>query len=183
MTARLAGILTLLKDPTATVIELQEYESARMIMEQYFIPHARYAFCGERLISPAADELLKAMTGSMTREFPCVLQSALWEQKRGTKKFPKSGGKAVFEKAIAELASAHLIRPANLQSTAATGRPLGDAWEVHPDILANVPALQPKRTGYELNQYFPQYNSGPRSTAEALEAMQEQNEVDDGLPF
>lgn len=149
----------------------------------YFIPHMRYAFCGERQISPAAEELLNAMKSNMTREFPCVLQSAIWEQKRGTKKFPKNGGRTVFDKAMAELASACLIRPANLQSAATTGRPIGDAWEVHPDILATVPALQPKRTGDELAKYFPQYRSGPKSIAEALEAMQQQNEVDDGLPF
>lgn len=182
MTARLAGILTLLKDPAATVVELQEYESARMIMEEYFIPHMRYAFCGERQISPAAEELLNAMKGSMTRDCRYVLQSALWEQKRGTKKFPKNGGKAVFEKAIAELSAAGMIRQVEL-IPAATGRPIKAAWEVHPDILANVPALQPRRTGEELAKYFPQYCSGPKSIEEALDMIQQQNQADDGLPF
>ncbi len=180
---RLAAILTLLKDPAARTIESHEFYCAQQIIEEYFIPHMHYAFCGETRISAPAKTILDAMPSTMSRSCMCALQSTVWDKMRRKAPFKYAGGDKLFDKAMAELAAAHLIRPANLQSTATTGRPLGDAWEVHPDILANVPALQPKRTGYELNQYFPQYNSGPRSIAEALEAMQEQNEVDDGLPF
>lgn len=182
MTARLAGILTLLKDPTATVVELQEYEFARMIMEEYFIPHMHYAFCGEQRLSPAAEAVLKAMPSIMTRYCLCVLQSALWDKLRKKKPFKVKDGNALFEKALAELAAAHLIRPAIIE-TAATGRPSKGAWEVHPEILANVPALQPIRTGNELNRHFPQYLAGPKSTAEALEAMQQNDQSCDELPF
>ena len=119
----------------------------------------------------------------MSRSCMCALQSTVWDKMRKKAPFKYAGGDKLFDKAMAELAAAHLIRPVHIQSTATTGRPLGDAWEVHPDILATVPTLQPKCTRNEMNQFFPQYNSGPKSTAEALEMMQQQNEEEDIFPF
>ena len=182
MTARLAGILTLLKDPTARTIEQHEFRCAQQMMEEYFIPHMHYAFCGEQRLSPAAEAVLKAMPSTMTRSCLCAPQAALWDKLRKKEPFKVRDGNTLFEKALAELAAAHLIRPAAIE-TAATGRPSKGAWEVHPKILANVPALQPIRTGDELNRHFPQYLAGPKSTAEAIEAMQQENHADEGLPF
>lgn len=80
MTARLAGILALLNDPKATCVERSSYDMAQCIMEEYFIPHMRYAFCGAHRISETAEILLKAMKGTMTREQKCVRQSTLWDR-------------------------------------------------------------------------------------------------------
>ena len=184
MTARLAGILTLLKDPAARTIERHEFYCAQQLMEEYFIPHMHYAFCGERLLSPAAESVLKAMPDFMTRSCMCALQSSLWEKLRKKAPFKQAGGKEVFEKAVMELAAAHLIRPANIEP-AGNGRPIKGAWEVHPSILANVPALQPKRTGYELNRYFPDYSAPTKSFEAILEEKQweKEAEADEGLPF
>lgn len=181
MTARLAGILTLLKDPAATLVDVNEYEFARSMMEEYFIPHMRYAFCGEHKLSATAEIVLKNMIGCLTRNKRYVLVSTLWDKLRGKHGFPKNGGSQVLDKDLAELAAAGMIRPAET-AAAPTGRPSKGAWEVRPELLANVPALQPRRTGAELSKYFPQYLSGPKSMAEALEAMQ-QDQEDDGLPF
>lgn len=82
MTARLAGILTLLKDPAARTIEHHEFYCAQQLMEEYFIPHMHYAFCGERLLSPAAEAVLKAMPDFMTRSCMCVIESSLWNRLR-----------------------------------------------------------------------------------------------------
>lgn len=158
MTARLAGILTLLKDPSAKQIEHFEMHCARQMMEEYFIPHMYLAFCGEKHLSPAADAVLKAMPATMTRSCKCVLYSVLWDRLRKKKPFCQQDGKDVFEKALSELIAANMIRPARIEPTE-TGRPIKGACEVHPDILTNVPALQPKRTGTELNRYFPVYES------------------------
>lgn len=184
MTARLAGILTLLNDPAARMIESHEFFCAQQLMEEYFIPHMHYAFCGERSLSPAAEAVLKAMPDFMTRSCQCALQSQLWDRLRGKSLFKQDGGKELFSKALAELAAAHLIRPANVVP-AATGRPISGAWEVHPSVLANVPALQPKRTGYELNKYFPDYDAPMKSVEQILEEQQWEKEAEEynGLPF
>lgn len=184
MTARLAGILTLLKDPNAACVDSTEYYAAQRIMEEYFIPHMRYAFCGAQQISEPAKVLLDAMIAIMTREEKCARQSKVWERLGKKSPFNKSNGDKLFDQALNELAATGMIRKVELER-AATGRPSKGAWEVHPALLKNVPALQPKRTGNELNKYFPDYSAPTKSVEALLEEQQWEKEAeeDDGLPF
>lgn len=61
------------------------------------------------------------------------------------------------------------------------GRPILGVWEVRPELLVNVPALQPKITGQELTKYFPDYSYKPK-TVEELQ-WEKEAEEDNGLPF
>ena len=156
-TARIAGILTLLEDPKATCVAYRAYENARRIMEEYFSPHMQYAFCGERQMTPVAEIVLKAMKASVSREDRFVLESQLWDKLRKRKPFNTEGGKMQFEKALNELGMMGMIRKLPIEP-AETGRPIKGAWEVHPELLQNVQAVQPKRLGTELLKFFPQYD-------------------------
>lgn len=184
MTARLAGILTLLKEPNSTCVDSTEYYAAQRIMEEYFIPHMRYAFCGDQQISEPAKVLLDAMIAIMTREQKCARHSKVWERIGKKPPFNKPNRDKLFDQALNELAAAGMIRKVELER-AATGRPSKGAWEVNPKLLINVPALQPKRIGNELNKYFPDYSAPTKSFEALLEEQQweKEAEANEGLPF
>ena len=178
VTARIAGILTLLEDPNAKCVELIAYDHAQRMMEEYFIPHMRYAFCGERNLTDTAECVLNAMKASVTRSEKYVLESKLWDKLRKKNPFNKNDGRSKFEKAINELATAGMIRQIELEPSG-TGRPVKGAWEVRPELLVNVQAAQPKKMGYELNQFFPNYDAAqPEPQTEPVTP-----EEDRGFPF
>ena len=58
--ARLAGILTLLKNPGANQIALPEARAACRMINEYFIPHMKTAFGAGGRLSPEAESVLKA---------------------------------------------------------------------------------------------------------------------------
>lgn len=210
--ARIAALLTLLENPDALEMSMTAAQSAVALMREYFIPHAVRAFCGERKLSQPAESILKAIKSAIAAGAAYIKHADLKERVRKQKQFKGPEASAVFTKGMSELLDASYIRPYYLPYSP-TGRPNDGAYALNPALVkgmkrpagspplpgqvddampvqpaqlprpTSVPPLQSSRTENEANQFIPQYNSGPKSIAEALEAIQEQNEVDDGLPF
>ena len=209
--ARIAAILTLLENPDARELSLEAAQSAVALMKEYFNPHAVRAFCGERKLSQPAESILKVIKAAVVAGAAYIKHADLRDKLRKQKQFKGPEATDVFSKGMSELLAAGYVRNYYLPYSP-TGRPNDGAYALNPALVkgmkrpagspplpgqvdealpaqpvqsltpAPVQTSQPKRTGNEMNEFLPQYCSGPKSIAEALEAMQ-QDQEDDGLPF
>lgn len=80
--ARISGLLTLLEDPKATEVSSKAVDAAIRMMDEYFIPHMEYVFCGERKLPVEAEKLLEAMKSVLSKGGDYVLESSAREAVR-----------------------------------------------------------------------------------------------------
>ena len=131
-TARLAGLLALLENPDACMVEESHVRTAVEMMNGYFIPHAKKAFGGSPSLSPDA----LALVDTLRRE-ESIPKAELRHKLSGQKKYKGNEGEARFNQVLQELREGGYIR---LNTTADTGRP-----GRRPGLLVEVnPALRRK---------------------------------------
>lgn len=80
--ARISGLLTLLEDPKATEVGSKAVDAAIRMMDEYFIHHMEYVFCGERKLPVEAEKLLEAMKSILSKGGEYVLESSAREAVR-----------------------------------------------------------------------------------------------------
>lgn len=125
-TIRLSGLLALLENPSASVVEEKHARIAVAMMNGYFIPHAKKAFGGSSSLSCVALDLWQ-----IVRDQAIFRESALRHQVSGQKRFKSPAGKQCFLAALEELQREGYIRRTTLPG-AGTGRTPSQAWETNP---------------------------------------------------
>lgn len=142
-TARLAGLLALLEDPAATIVEESHIRAAIALMNSYFIPHAKQAFGGERMLSAPAQALCELL-----HSMPEFNETELYRRVSGQKQYKGSAGRERFNRVLEELSSQSYIRPKVQPAQPRRGRPPGRVWSVHPALWHEPSALVPTQEGY-----------------------------------
>lgn len=170
--SRLAGLLALLENPDATTVSQKAAKAAVAMMEEYFIPHAVRAFCGEQKLSQPAASMLKVVKNAVDKGAQHIKQSELREHVRKQMQFKGEAGAANFAKGLVELQRAGMIRPYYIAQSA-TGRPNDGAWELNPALM--------KKEAAERAFEMPDYHYKGKT----LEEIQWEKELeeDNGLPF
>lgn len=129
-TARLAGLLALLENPDALLVEECHVRAAVEMMNSYFIPHAEKAFGGAPNMSPEALAMVDTLrrTGSITEKM--LLRSV-----SGQRRYKGPEGAARFHSVLQELRDKGYIRLTAPQDTGRQGRKPSATVEVHPALL------------------------------------------------
>ncbi|MBQ8313257.1 MAG: DUF3987 domain-containing protein [Clostridia bacterium] len=140
-TARLAGLLALLEDPDAAIVEESHVRAAVAMMNSYFIPHMKRAFGGSSDLSPDALALVDVLRGRES-----ITQSQLLHDVSGQKKYKGEAGKAHFQEVIRELAQAGYIR-LTTPASGGIGRRPGPVLLVNPALHGNHKAAVPLTEG------------------------------------
>lgn len=140
-TARLAGLLALLEDPDAAIVEESHVRAAVAMMNSYFVPHMKRAFGGTPDLSPDALALVDVLRGKES-----ISQSQLLHDVRGQKKYKGEAGKTHFQEVITELAQAGYIR-LTTPASAGAGRKPGPVLLVNPALYRAHKAAVPLTEG------------------------------------
>lgn len=128
--ARLALLLTLLKDIEAKYVGVWAVEAAVAMMNEYFIPHMKRVYYGERKLSEAARSLMSVLIKMGNDLDGVVPQSLLRQRVRGQNQFKGKPGKENFDAGLQELANAGYIRKAQELPREGAGRKGDGSWEV-----------------------------------------------------
>ncbi len=131
-TARLAGLLALLENPQATLVEANHVRAAVMLMDGYFIPHMKKAFGGSSDLSPDALALL-----TIVRKLDTFTQGDLLHRVGSQRRYKGDKGKEHFQRMLCELSARGYIRPGTAQ-VGSRGRKKGPVWMVNPALHARV---------------------------------------------
>lgn len=136
--ARLALILTLLENVDADCVDAPAVEAAVGMMRDYFIPHMKRVYYGERKLSHAAKALFRSLVKMGNETGGVVPQSQLKQRTRGQKQFKGDAGAESFRAALEELARAGYIRKIPSAVPDGAGRRGDGAWEVR-DVFLDQP--------------------------------------------
>lgn len=153
--ARLALLLTLLQDIEAEVVDVWAVEAAAAMMNEYFIPHMKRVYYGERKLSEAAKSLLRALVKLGNEMDGIVPQAKLRMHVRGQNQFKGEIGAENFRAGLQELENAGYIRKLPEPPRDGPGRKGDGSWEVR-DVLLKKPvpeaaiAQQAQATGVNL---------------------------------
>lgn len=153
--ARLALLLTLLRDIEAESVEAWAVEAAVAMMNGYFIPHMKRVYYGERKLNEPARALLRVLVKLGNELDGVVPQSLLRMRIRGQKQFKGDAGAENFHAGLLELVNAGYIRKAPEPLHEGPGRKGDGSWEVR-DVLLKKPvpeadvAQQEQATGVNL---------------------------------
>ncbi len=139
--ARLALLLTLLRNVEATYVDGWAVEAAVAMMNEYFIPHMKRVYYGERKLSEAARSLQRVLIKLGNELDGVVPQAQLRQRIRGQKQFKGEAGAETFRAGLQELVNAGLIRKAPETPHEGVGRKGDGSWEVR-DILLNKPIAE-----------------------------------------
>lgn len=140
--ARLAMILTLLENIGADCVDAPAVEAAVGMMRDYFIPHMKRVYYGERKLSHAAKALFRSLVKMGNEMGGVVPQSQLKQRTRGQKQFKGDAGAENFRAALEELARAGYIRKIPSAAPDGAGRRGDGSWEVR-DVFLNRPKEAP----------------------------------------
>ena len=137
-TARLAGLLALLEQPGAAIVEASHIRAAVLLMDNYFIPHMKKAFGGASDLSPDALALL-----AVVRQKDSFTQSDLLHRVSGQRRYSGAEGKAHFLQVLGELNARGYLRPGPAQESG-VGRKKSAVWLVNPALheRAAVPVVE-----------------------------------------
>lgn len=141
-TARLAGLLALLEDPGATMVEESHVRAAVALMNGYYIPHAKQAFGGGNVLSAPAQALR-----DMMRIMPEFKATELYRRLAGQKQYKGTAGRERFASVLEELRSLGYIRLKDQPTQASRGRPPCPVWEVHPAVWQTPDTPRPTQEG------------------------------------
>ena len=151
--ARLALLLTLLRDIEAESVEAWAVEAAVAMMNGYFIPHMKRVYYGERKLNEPARALLRVLVKLGNEMEGIVPQSLLRMRIRGQKQFKGDVGAENFRAGLLELVNAGYIRKAPETHYEGPGRRGDGSWEVR-DVLLKKPvpeaAAEPQAAGVNL---------------------------------
>lgn len=131
--ARLALLLTLLKDVESQYVGVWAVDAAVAMMNEYFIPHMKRVYYGERQLSEAAKSLLASII---------KMGNELKQRVRGQNQFKGDEGLVNFREGLQELENAGYIRKIPESHRASPGRRSDGSWEVR-DILLKKPVSKP----------------------------------------
>lgn len=95
--ARLALLLTLLKDVEVQYVGVWAVDAAVAMMNEYFIPHMKRVYYGERKLGDAAKSLLRVLVKMGNELDGVVQQSQLKQRVRGQKQFKGKTGAENFD--------------------------------------------------------------------------------------
>ena len=140
--ARLALLLTLLKDVESKYVGVWAVDAAVAMMNEYFIPHMKRVYYGERKLGDAAKSLLRVLVKMGNELDGVVPQSQLRQRVRGQKQFKGDEGLVNFRESLQELENAGYIRKIPESHRAGPGRRSDGSWEVR-DILLKKPVSKP----------------------------------------
>lgn len=140
--ARLALLLTLLRNVEATYVDGWAVEAAVAMMNEYFIPHMKRVYYGERKLSEAAKSLQRVLVKLGNELDGVVPQAQLRQRIRGQKQFKGEAGAETFRAGMQELVNAGYIRKAPEPEHEGRGRKRDGSWEVRRELL-NKPKLEP----------------------------------------
>lgn len=133
MAARLAGLLTMLKNPAAEEISLPEMRSACRMMNEYFIPHMKAAFGASNSLSAESESVLRAVRELGIKQDGPVQEAMISKKVSGQTLFKGEHRAEKVKDALQELARKGYIRAAAV-SSGKRGRPSHGAWELHPEL-------------------------------------------------
>ena len=143
--ARLALLLTLLADVNAEAVDAPAVEAAVKMMNEYFIPHMKRVYCGERNVSPEAQNLLSTMVYlAHTNNTDVLAQSVIKYRIRGQKIYKGNAGHAFFQEKLAELTRAGLIRHIEAPARDGAGRRGDGAWQIRGCLLGAEESAEPE---------------------------------------
>ena len=140
--ARLALLLTLLRDVESKYIGVWAVDAAVAMMNEYFIPHMKRVYYGERKLGEAAKSLLSAIVKMGNELDGIVPQAKLRMHVRGQKLFKGDEGLVNFREGLQELENAGYIRKIPEPHREGPGRKGDGSWEVR-DILLNKSVPKP----------------------------------------
>lgn len=128
---RLAGLMALMEEED--YVQLEHWQAAEKMMEEYFIPHARYVFGGEdSLLSDNARLLWRKLDEDAFKE------SEFWAR-RGRYIFKKHDE---YLEALTELQVRGYIHPSEEQDVYyGSGRRPSIKWELNPEYTNNKKAM------------------------------------------
>lgn len=141
-TARLAGILALLEDPDAAIVEESHVRAAVEMMNSYYIPHVKRAFGGGPSLSAPAQALCEKLR--MVEEFS---ESDLHRTVSGQERYKGKNGRQMFQQVLEELHVNGYIRRRPAAPASGRGRPPSPVWEVHPSLHQKKPPVRPVQEG------------------------------------
>ena len=146
--ARLALLLTLLKDVESKYVGVWAVDAAVAMMNDYFIPHMKRVYYGERKLGDAAKSLLRVLVKMGNELDGVVPQSQLRQRVRGQKQFKGKTGAENFDAGLQELVNAGYIRKAPDPEHEGRGRKGDGSWEVRHEFL-NKPTPEAAATPEE----------------------------------
>lgn len=141
-TARLAGILALLEDPDATIVEESHVRAAVELMNSYYIPHAKRAFGGGPSLSSPARALCDKLR--MVEDFS---ETDMYRAVSGQERYKGKNGRQTFQQVLEELSANGYIRRRPAAPISGRGRPPAPVWEVHPSLHQKKPPVRPVQEG------------------------------------
>lgn len=127
--ARLAGLMTMLEDPSATFVEQGQVRAAVALMESYFIPMARSVFGGDESLTPEQRSLLEAVMNEDS-----FSEASLYDRVRGQKLFKGPNGHVVFNNALAFLQTWDYVRQRPMLPSAGRGRKPSPIYDINPHL-------------------------------------------------
>lgn len=139
--ARLSGILTLLDDPDAKIIEAGAVRAAVAMMDGYFLPHAQAILGGPNELSDEAQCILNAI-----KDKEYFRTAEVYHDLSGQKRFRGKEGREAYGWALAELLKANYIRIAYENAPQGRGRPASTRYAVHP-ALRHPEGVRPLQEG------------------------------------
>lgn len=137
--ARLSGILTLLENPQARMVEAGAVRAAIVMMDGYFLPHAQAIFGGPDILTPDARIVLDVVKHLETFRY-----SEIQHKLSGRKRFKGQEGKQAFVWCLGELLHVGYIRQVAVERK--QGRPPSQVYAVHP-ALRKRDTAKPAREG------------------------------------
>lgn len=141
-TARIAGLLALLEDSDASIVEEAHVRAAVELMNSYYIPHAKRAFGGGSSLSALARAL-----GEKLRTVEVFNETEMYRSVSGQARYRGKDGRETFGQVLAELCANGYIRRRFAAPNTGRGRPLAPVWEVHPHWHQRKPSVQPVQEG------------------------------------
>lgn len=141
-TARLAGILALLEDPDASIVEESHVRAAVELMNSYYIPHAKRAFGGGPSLSSPARALCDKLR--MVEDFS---ETDMYRAVSGQERYKGKNGRQTFQQVLEELSANGYIRRRPATPISGRGRPPAPVWEVHPSLHQKKPPVRPVQEG------------------------------------
>lgn len=188
--ARLALILTLLENVDAVCVDAPAVEAAVALMNEYFIPHMKRVYCGDRQLTPEGQNLLSTMVflaqSNGTDEVP---QAAIKMRIRGQKAYKGTAGDMLFREKLRELSQAGMIRHIEAPSHQGAGRKGDGSWQIRGCLLGKpeVPEESTDETAPEMQR--PEEDTSiivkmlPGIPTDPMEQSYDPSLVDAELPF
>ena len=140
--ARLAGLLCMLENPEAMVVEAVHVRNAVALMEGYFIPHAMKAFGGGDHLGKDARGLVPLLVGRESFK-----ETELFHAVSGQVIYKAKDGRNRFSLAIMDLCDQGYIRTVPNPVIAGKGRPPSPTYEVNPALCVKAETIKPSGEG------------------------------------